>query len=185
MHREPSCPLEPELVARALEDLEERVAVSRRPVADARSLLHAGRSRLPGQLGAAQEQVLVEVRRCTRNDSGRPGAPLEPRARLVHRLEGRREYAEADVGTRHVALDELGLRHPSAMQLDMRKRDVSKKVRRILSLLALAHEIDMDPFVRLDTARRFEHDGYPVQGDEPAKVQDAQRAGGWELVGRG
>src|SRR5207247_8576729 len=57
VHREPACPLEPALVARALERLQERVAVAGRAVADADALLVAVRSRAPGQLGSGQEQA--------------------------------------------------------------------------------------------------------------------------------
>src|SRR5262245_48116451 len=52
VHCEASRPLEPELVAGALERLQERVPVAGRPVADTRALLHPQRACLPDQLGA-------------------------------------------------------------------------------------------------------------------------------------
>src|SRR5215831_14381607 len=63
VHCEASRPLEPELVAGPLERLQEREPVAGRPVADARALLHPRGARLPDQLGAGDDELLVEVGR--------------------------------------------------------------------------------------------------------------------------
>jgi hypothetical protein len=59
VHGEATRPLEPELVAGALEQPQERVTVPGGPVAEVRAL--AQRPRLPGQLAAGAQQPLVLV----------------------------------------------------------------------------------------------------------------------------
>jgi hypothetical protein len=77
--REHARSVEPELVARALEELQERVTVARGPVAEARALGEwAG---LPRELAAGDEQlrellIAGRDRRERSDDAGRPVAPL-------------------------------------------------------------------------------------------------------------
>src|SRR5215218_3765197 len=68
---------EPALVARACERLEEREAVARGAVADAVSLLVAVGAGPPDQLGAGEQQLLVEILAGAGEDAGSAGAPLE------------------------------------------------------------------------------------------------------------
>ena len=86
VHGEAPSTLEPALVAGPGEGLQERVAVSRRAVAEAGALLGAVRSSPPRQLGPCEQQVLVEVLRSRRHHSGSAVAPLQPDL-AVARLE--------------------------------------------------------------------------------------------------
>ena len=70
-------PLEPALVAGACECLEEREAVTRGAVAESVALLVSVGARTPDELGACEQEVLVEIlpgaglplaRRCTTGD---------------------------------------------------------------------------------------------------------------------
>src|SRR5206468_4219891 len=77
VNREAPRPLEPELVASALERLQERVPVPGGAVADTRTLLEAGRPGSPDELGTGQQELLVEVLRGPVDDARRSGAPLD------------------------------------------------------------------------------------------------------------
>jgi putative ABC transport system ATP-binding protein len=70
-------PLEPALVAGARERLEEREAVTRGAVAEAVALLVAVGARTPDELGAGEQEVLVEILPGAGDDTWRAGAPLE------------------------------------------------------------------------------------------------------------
>src|SRR5204863_9154918 len=61
MDGEPARALEPSLVARAREGLQEREAVAGRAVAEAVTLLVAVGTRLPRELGPCEEQLFVQV----------------------------------------------------------------------------------------------------------------------------
>src|SRR5205823_13071169 len=74
VQREPARALEPALVARERECLQERVAVAGGPVAEPRAL--AEPARLPGQLGSAEQQLVVEELADRRDDARRAVAPL-------------------------------------------------------------------------------------------------------------
>src|SRR5881227_3532455 len=69
--------LEPALVAGARERLEEREPVARGAVTDAVALLVAVGAGPPDQLGACQQQLLVEILPGAGDDTRRAGAPLE------------------------------------------------------------------------------------------------------------
>src|SRR5437763_17217488 len=58
VQREPARPLEPQLVAGAVEEREQREAVARRPVTQARAL--AQRSGAPDELAAGQQEALED-----------------------------------------------------------------------------------------------------------------------------
>src|SRR5215203_137510 len=58
VYGEPPGAVEPLLVARSLEHLQEGVAVAGGSVADRRALLRPVRARTPGELGAGQQQLL-------------------------------------------------------------------------------------------------------------------------------
>src|SRR2546428_5989904 len=77
MDRKSPRTLEPFLVARALEGLEERVAVPGGPVADAGSFLECRRPRVPWKLCAGEEQVFLEVVGGGDHDAGPARAPLD------------------------------------------------------------------------------------------------------------
>ena len=80
MGREPfleSRPLEPVLIAGACERLEEREAVTRGTVAEAVALLVPVGTRTPDELGAGEQEVLVEILPGAGDDTWRAGAPLE------------------------------------------------------------------------------------------------------------
>src|SRR5204862_8122600 len=74
---EAAAPLEPELVAGALEGLQERISVPGSAVAETRAFLLAVRARVPGQLGTCDQELLVEVRRRGGDHPGRTVAPLQ------------------------------------------------------------------------------------------------------------
>src|ERR687895_2488767 len=95
MDGEPPRAPEPALVARACECLEEREAVARGAVADAVALLVAVRAGPPDQLGAGEEQLLVEILPGAGEDTVSAGAPLDtdptisgPRELLPKRCAG-------------------------------------------------------------------------------------------------
>src|SRR5438270_8074237 len=89
VHREGAGALEPELVARARERLKKAVAVAGSAVAEAGALLLVvERACVPDELGALEQQLLVQVPACVDDDSRRAVAPLE--ARLVVPPLGRR-----------------------------------------------------------------------------------------------
>jgi hypothetical protein len=69
--------LEPALVAGAREGFEEREAVAGRAVAEAVSFLVAVGAGLPDELGACEQEVLVEVVPGAGVDTRSAGAPLE------------------------------------------------------------------------------------------------------------
>src|ERR687895_1457321 len=77
MDGEPPRAPEPALVARACERLEEREAVARGAVAEAMALLVAVGAGSPDQLGAGEQQFLVEILPGAGDDTRRAGAPLE------------------------------------------------------------------------------------------------------------
>ena len=77
MHGEPSRPVEPDLLSGARERGQERVAVAGRAVADARALVERLRARTPGELGAGEQELLVEVGSRGGHDPGCSGAPLD------------------------------------------------------------------------------------------------------------
>src|SRR5690242_20127929 len=70
-------PLEPALVAGARERFEEREAVTGRTVAKAVALLVAVSARTPDELGAGEQEVLVEILPGAGDNAWRAGAPLE------------------------------------------------------------------------------------------------------------
>src|SRR3982075_683708 len=80
VHRECARTLEPPFVAGAFERLQERVAVPRGAVTEAGAfLLGLRRSCFPDQLGTREQELLVEVAACLRDDSRRAVAPLQAR----------------------------------------------------------------------------------------------------------
>ena len=89
-------PLEPVLIAGACERLEEGEAVARGAVAEAVALLVVVRARTPDELGAGEQEVLVEVLPGTGDDTRRAGAPLEtdPAVSWPRELRPRRAGAE-------------------------------------------------------------------------------------------
>src|SRR3954452_6411245 len=105
MHREGTRPLEPELVTRALEQLQEGIAVPRRSVAELRSLRE--RASQPRELAARQQhlaQLVVAGGEGTErgDDPGRSVAPLRPyRLRnAARRLEAGRPLAQGVLALR-------------------------------------------------------------------------------------
>lgn len=69
--------LKPDLVACARKRLEEREAVARSAMAEAVALLVLVCARLPDELGAGEEKILVEIFPGTGEDAWGAGAPLE------------------------------------------------------------------------------------------------------------
>src|SRR5512133_1695461 len=78
MDGEASRALEPTLVIRTREGLQKREAVAGRAVAEAVTLLVAVGARLPRELGAREEQILVQVVHGCGDDSRGAVAPLQP-----------------------------------------------------------------------------------------------------------
>src|SRR3954453_18579837 len=78
MDGEAAGPLEPALVAGALEDLQEGEPVAGRAVAGTRALPGRVGPRLPRELGACEQQLLVEIRRSGGDDPRRAVTPLQP-----------------------------------------------------------------------------------------------------------
>src|SRR5437867_770998 len=106
---EPPRTCQPLHVARELERLEERVAVSGRPVTDARSFLEVRRARVPWKLGAGEQQALVEVVRGCDDDAGAARAPLN--ADLTVRPRELGAFARGPV--RETVLDHCSTREQS------------------------------------------------------------------------
>src|SRR5207244_4379273 len=77
VNREATCAIEPHLVLRALERGEQREAVARGAVADPVPFLGAGRACSPDELGAGEQQLLVDVIAGGGDDSRRGRAPLK------------------------------------------------------------------------------------------------------------
>src|SRR5436190_6695037 len=78
MDGEPACALEPSFAACTGEGLQEREAVARGAVTEAVPLLVAVGAGPPRQLGAGEEQVLVQVIGSRSDHSRGAVAPLEP-----------------------------------------------------------------------------------------------------------
>src|SRR5687768_16476207 len=88
---EAASPLEPALVARARERLEQRKPVARGAVTDAVALLVAVGARPPDQLGSGEKQIFIEVLPGPGEDTGSAGTPLEtdPTISRPHELRPR------------------------------------------------------------------------------------------------
>src|SRR6266480_6837378 len=108
--------LQPLLVAGALERLEERVAVSGRPVTDARSFLEVRRARVPRKPGAGENQALEQVVGGCDDDAGAAGAPLNADLTVRSREVG--TFARRPV--RETVLDHRGTREQSGGLLRQR-----------------------------------------------------------------
>ena len=77
MYGEAPRTLEPALVAGARERLQEREAVTRGAVAEAVALLVAVGAGPPDQLGAREQEVVVELLPGAADDTRRAGTPLQ------------------------------------------------------------------------------------------------------------
>ena len=143
VHRETARAIEPEFVACSRERLEERVAVAGGAVADPRAFVEVHRTDVPGQFGAFDEQILVEVVGRADDDSGRAGAPLH--ANLPIRSGQRRAVTRRPV--REAVLDDgrprqdgirLALELTSASRVEQRAAGSARCRRRRAAASALS-----------------------------------------------